>query len=520
MLRRFALFIPVFLGLIYSLNSFADSRGRDFQAELVVVLNKDPSNLFGGEIWLIRLDGRLVRRITRNKYHEEHPRFSPDGTRIAFVRNTGGVDIGEGLDRRRNEIFIYDLRTGAETRLTKNSVEDGYPEWSYDGRNVLFFSRRKHPENRATLWIMASDGSHPRQITHLLSGDLSHTDPVWAPDGIWLAFVSQLEKNGMRFSRIEKIRVDGAQRTVVSSGGKFLSLSGKRKGELLGDVDPTFSPDGAMIWSARRLGGGRSHLFAYGAGDYYGGKAEIDMNWTVHPGAVEGTPKFSPDGRRLVLSRSFSKAGNRTRQLVLTDPQSSFRRHLTSRMSWDVWDPSWYPFALSGADREEESTVVAYESGTPLVPETPSVNKERNGGLHAQGLSTEDRANFLLNKIKGKDPKRVLQASTRIGWRLETAPDKLISLALRFKGKLKDLKGESGPFQFQLMDWKEKNWVTVFAHSQDTGGKTKVFHEFAPANFVNRDTRKLLLRIIPAGVALAKGKKQEADYLRLEVRIK
>jgi len=50
MLRRFALFIPVFLGLIYSLNSFADSRGRDFQAELVVVLNKDPSNLFGGEI--------------------------------------------------------------------------------------------------------------------------------------------------------------------------------------------------------------------------------------------------------------------------------------------------------------------------------------------------------------------------------------------------------------------------------------------------------------------------------------
>ncbi len=126
--------------------------------------------------------------------------------------------------------------------------------------------------------------------------------------------------------------------------------------------------------------------------------------------------------------------------------------------------------------------------------------------------------NFLINKIQGNDPKRVLQASTRIGWKLETAPDKLISLALRFKGRLKGLKGESGPFLFQLMDWKEKNWVTVFAHSQDSGGKTKVFHEIAPGNFVNRDTRQVLLRIIPAGVPLATGKKQEADYLRLEVR--
>ncbi|MCZ6907552.1 MAG: hypothetical protein O7G28_09725, partial [Deltaproteobacteria bacterium] len=98
--------------------------------------------------------------------------------------------------------------------------------------------------------------------------------------------------------------------------------------------------------------------------------------------------------------------------------------------------------------------------------------------------------------------------------------DKLISLALRFKGRLKGLKGESVPFQFQLMDWKEKNWVTVFAHSQDSRGKTKVFHEIAPGNFVNRVTRQLLLRIISAGVPLATGKKQEPEYLRLEVRIK
>ncbi len=263
--------IPFWLLSLPSLR--AASRSAEPRPDLVVVLNTNPSNPLGGEIWLMDLSGRLLRRVTRNDYHEERPQFSPDGSRIVFVRNLGGIAPGIGLDPKRNEIFIYDLRTGAETRLTRNDVEDGSPEWSFDGKTIAFFSRRNHPEGKATLWVMQADGSRPRQITALQPGDISHMDSNWGPDGQWLAFANYRAENGRRFSRIEKIRLDGSQRTVISSGGQDRTAGGAEKGEPPGDVDPTHSPDGAMIWSARRLDDGRTHLFAFGAGTYYGGAA-------------------------------------------------------------------------------------------------------------------------------------------------------------------------------------------------------------------------------------------------------
>jgi Tol biopolymer transport system component len=512
--RQGFLFIPLLLGLIYSPCSFAEPRSRDIQAELVAVLNKKPANPLGGEVWLIRLDGRLVRRITNNNYHEEHPKFSPDGTRIAFVRNMGDVGSDLKLDRRQNEIFIYDLRTKTETRLTRNSVEDGHPEWSYDGRKVLFYSRRNHPENKSTVWIMASDGSHPRQVTRLLSDDLSHTDPVWAPDGTWLAFVNQIENKGYRFSRIEKIRMDGAQRTAVSSGGK---KSSKEKGALLGDHDPAFSPDGTVIWTSRRLQGGRTRLYSFGAGPYYGGKAELGINWPVNPEAVERTPVFSPDGRRVVITRSTPKAGNRTHNLVLTDPQSSFRRYLTSRLNWDIWDPSWHPYANTGADREAVGTTVNSEAEQLLVSEDSSTSNG-NGSSRAKGMNSHGEMHLRLSNVPALDPQRDHQAGTIFGWKLKTQPDKVISLALRLKGKLKSDKTESEFLQFQLMDWQEKSWVSVFAHSRVMDGKATILHEFAPANFIHPDRRQVILRVVPANGSMASGSDLKADDLLLEIR--
>lgn len=237
-------FIPtILLGLIFSRASYVGPGNLDLKADLVAVVNMNPANPGGGEIWLMNLDGRLVQRITNNNYHEEYPSFSPGGTKILFVRNMGGGVAGVGLDPKYNEIFVYDLRTGTETRLTRNNVDDGHPEWSYDGKYILFYSRRNHPEGKAALWIMEPDGSHPRQILPLQPGDFSHLDPSWAPDGVWLTFVNQREEGDVRHSRIEKVRMDGTQRTVISSGGKRLKPSKLE----LGDTEPAYSPDGTVI---------------------------------------------------------------------------------------------------------------------------------------------------------------------------------------------------------------------------------------------------------------------------------
>lgn len=517
--KTLALILVILLGLVYS-QVFAAvvSRTQDLRAELVVVLNMNPSNPLGGEIWLMDLRGRLVRRLTKNNYHEENPKFSPDGNKLVFVRNMGGVVPGVGHDPKYNEIFLFDLRTGVETRLTRNDVDDGHPEWSFDGRYIVFYSRRNHPEGKATLWIMEAGGSHPRQITSLQPGDISHLDPSWGPDGQWLAFVNYREEGGHRFSRVEKIRIDGTQRTVISSGEKLVKSSATGKEEPLGDLDSIHSPDGAMIWSARRLPDGQIHLFAFSAGTYYGGKAETDMNWPVHPDAVERSPQFSPDGRRIVLTRSSPKAGTRNRQLVLTDPQSSFRRYLTSRENWDVWHPSWYPFAHSGSEREDAATMVSYNAGKPIGLKTLLA---QNGDGNSAGYrpTTPEGIRLAASVVPMVDGKTIPTATYETRWNLDVPPERVSSLTLRFQGKVH---GDDAPdgrsLRLQLMDWEEKNWVTVFVLPGVTNGGIKIRHEIAPANFISRDRREVELRIITLGTLAASPGTLETDSLSLDVK--
>ncbi len=89
-----AIFFAMLFALTYVHTPSAATRTQNLRAELVVVLNMNPANPLGGEIWLMDLKGRLVRRITKNNYHEEHPKFSPGGSRIVFVRNMGGIVPG------------------------------------------------------------------------------------------------------------------------------------------------------------------------------------------------------------------------------------------------------------------------------------------------------------------------------------------------------------------------------------------------------------------------------------------
>ena len=80
-----------------------------------------------GDLWSIPLSGGTAKRLTSGAAWDSEPRFSPDGTRIAFVSDGGG-----------NE----------------------------------------------QLWVMDADGSNPAQLTQEESARV--TDPVWDPDGPWL----------------------------------------------------------------------------------------------------------------------------------------------------------------------------------------------------------------------------------------------------------------------------------------------------------------------------------------------
>ncbi len=505
-----------FAGIVHLKAAPAEGGRIARSADLVAVVNKNPADPSAGEVWLMDLKGRVVRRITNNSFHEEHPRVSPDGGRIVFVRNVGKALPGGKFDPKRNELFVYSLITGKERRLTRNGVDDSHPEWSYDSRTILFSSARGESGGASSLWLMAADGSSATQLIRHRSGDLAHTHPVWAPDGWWVAFVNHYEKNRSRFARIEKIRRDGSQWTMVSSGGRSLGSTGT-EGPARGDISPRFSTDGSMIWSMRRLQKGRAHLFAYGSNGYYGGKAEINMNPDLQPGTVEESPCFSSDGRRLIFSRSTLVERRRIRQIVLADPELSFRRHILSRLAWDVWDPSWFPSTDSGAERDDASRIVSHLATKPMLLEKPRMKKNIDNGVKSNHFPSNG-AHVVVKKVRVPEHEAHRTLTAELEWKIEKPVEGVISLALSLEGRVDTDGTPRGSLQFQLMDWHNKKWEVVLFRQKLADGPVRIFHELAPSTFIDPDTGKIRLRLVALGIPEARGHDLKVHFLRLQVK--
>jgi Tol biopolymer transport system component len=120
------------------------------------------------ELWLKRLavsqDTRLTTESTSASAQDGEPSWSPDGTRIAFVRST---DHGSSL-------VVLNVKDRREHTLVHGGVccdgtEVGNPNWSPDGSLIAF--------SQAGIWITRPDGSGLRRLT---GRRLDH-DPIWRP---------------------------------------------------------------------------------------------------------------------------------------------------------------------------------------------------------------------------------------------------------------------------------------------------------------------------------------------------
>jgi TolB protein len=185
---------------------------------------------------------------------DDYPTWSPDGTRLAFLRTSSfgqqqafvvGVD-GSGLRRVTREsahsrFFQYDepawlddetivfsswlvdndfdlftMRpdgTGLR-RLTNDDADDRQAVWSPDGRRIAL--ARTGLDRRSSIWLLGADGRRPRRLTP--SSIEPAASPAWSPDGRRVAFVGVYR----RAAALYVIDVDGEHLTRVrgpSAGG-------------------------------------------------------------------------------------------------------------------------------------------------------------------------------------------------------------------------------------------------------------------------------------------------------------
>lgn len=155
-------------------------------------------------------EGGDAVRVTNTPAYEAQVAWSPDSERLAYVSNRNRVA----------QIFIYNLRTNTEEQLTSANINDAAPRYSPDGTMVAF--ERGGRELRAV-----NIASKSERV--LATGNL-HRQPfisdapfAWSPDNRWIAYTDVGDR---LFRNVRVARVDSSSSAGVTQPVSFLANVG------------------------------------------------------------------------------------------------------------------------------------------------------------------------------------------------------------------------------------------------------------------------------------------------------
>ncbi len=199
------------------------------------------------DIFESNLQGKAVKRLTKELGYDAEGSYSPDGKWIAFASNRStysdsfSAEDKKILDRDPSysmEIYIMKADGTQVKRLTTSPGYDGGPFFSADGKKITW--RRFNADgSKAEIYTMNTDGTEQKQITQL--GSMSWA-PFYHPSGQYIIFGSSI----LGYANFELFIVDveGKQKPVrVTMTDGFDGLA-------------SFSPDGkTMTWSHRNQKG-------------------------------------------------------------------------------------------------------------------------------------------------------------------------------------------------------------------------------------------------------------------------
>jgi len=207
-------------------------------------------------IWIVPTEGGEPTQVTRGPKRYTAPRWSPNGTELAFLSDGDGGPV---------QLYVMPVGGGEARKLTSLETDVGPAVWSPDGKLILFASQVPEdmpPASKMTrarwnrrpkvvtktqykndgqgytldtwshLFIVAAEGGQIKQIT---DGDWDDFAPAWSPDGRQIAF--SRKQNGLTDYNASDIWV------VNADGGNPRQISQN----VYHATSPSWSPDGTII---------------------------------------------------------------------------------------------------------------------------------------------------------------------------------------------------------------------------------------------------------------------------------
>jgi Tol biopolymer transport system component len=183
----------------------------------------EPDSSRNGIYTIRSSDGGGLRRMTSNPGGDDLPGdYSPNGKRLVFARFVQNGD----------PIGLYVVKTNGShpRRITPPGTIASSPgDWSSQG-NTVVFARRVNADMRNSLWVVHSDGSGLREIRlhaqPACGGPISDPEsrgcihPRWSPDGKKIIFSIFTETATGEVENVYTVNADGTGLTQITHGGK------------------------------------------------------------------------------------------------------------------------------------------------------------------------------------------------------------------------------------------------------------------------------------------------------------
>ncbi|MCG6986940.1 MAG: protein kinase [Gemmatimonadetes bacterium] len=232
-----------------------------------------------GMLGWVDLQGHFTPLLSKPEAYA-YPRLSPNGKRIAVAVGTEG----------RSDILLYDLASGTPTRITNAGTQNDRPEWTPDGRRVLYRSDRT---GRSAIWWQPADQSAP--AAPLLASE-SHNfyEGVITPDGKTLVY--QRDDGGVTQADIMYRALEGDTASHPVAATRFV------------EAQPRVSPDGHWVAFVTDQSGVSQVVVQPFPGP--GGQVQISVSGGTEPvWARDGKRIFYRDGRHVVAASVSTTGG-------------------------------------------------------------------------------------------------------------------------------------------------------------------------------------------------------------------